>query len=88
MNNLYTKLSDAQEIDSKWQSSIIVDITTPKGLSDTLALNQPKGLAIIDNSTTDIIPLLKESSLKEMMLLINELQYPVGTSFVFLVILD
>ena len=52
MNSLYATLAAAQEFDSKWQSSSIVNFPNPKESSGIWALDKLKCLAKMDTNTT------------------------------------
>ena len=85
MDAAFHQLSAAKDIDSCWTSKILVDIPAPKVLSNLLP--QPsefskESLKGDTTSTTNIVCLSKAPS-KEMLVVLNDLKYPPGTSFCF-----
>ena len=87
MDQLFKELSYSQQEDSSWLSKLNANIATPPQLNvgNTEISNeiQKNDTSEIDINSTDIIPLLTESTILTQSIMETNLGYPKGCSFCF-----
>ena len=82
MDAAFHQLSAAKVIDSCWTAKILVDIPAPKVLSNLLPQPSEFSKESLKGDTTSTTDISKAPS-KEMLVVLNDLKYPPGTSFCF-----
>ena len=85
MDASFHQLSAAKDQYSCWTAKILVDMPAPKVLSNLLP--QPSEFSKEsfkgDTKTTTAILCLSKTSTNEVLIVLNDLKYPSGTSFCF-----